>query len=119
VIFRSVVALIDRTPKAVAASRGARHQPCRSCQTPAERAVRFDGFDLNHRLETRLLLFARHLAEQGKWEQLTTYFDDQHERGNSHHRTIDAYERMLGRSSTQSGEAKSVLPRGEAQSASG
>jgi uncharacterized protein len=61
----------------------------------AEHAVLFDGFDLNHRLESRLLMFARHLIEQGKWQQLTAYFDDQHERGNSHHPTIDAYERML------------------------
>ena len=61
----------------------------------AEHAVRFDGFDLNHRLESRLLMFARHLIERGKWQQLTAYFDDQHERGNSHHPTIDAYERML------------------------
>jgi uncharacterized protein len=40
-------------------------------------------------------MFARHLIDQGKWQQLTTNFDDQHERGNSHHPTIDAYERML------------------------
>jgi uncharacterized protein len=84
----------------------------------AEHAVRYDGFDLNHRLEGRLLMFARHLIEQRKWQQLTTYFDDQHKRGNSHHRTIEAYERMLEEFNPIC-ETKSVLPRGEAQSPSG
>jgi hypothetical protein len=50
--------------------------------------------------------------------ELTTYFDDQHERGNSHHRTIEAYERMLEEFNPIC-ETKSVLPRGEAQSPSG
>lgn len=61
----------------------------------ASHAVRFGGFDLNHRLEGRLLYFARHLIAQDKWENLAVYFDDEHERGNSHHPTIATYERML------------------------
>ena len=61
----------------------------------ASSAVRFAGFDFNHRLEGRLLYFARHLIEQDKWERLAVYFDDKHERGNSHSRMLDVYERML------------------------
>ena len=61
----------------------------------ASRAVRFAGFDLNQCLEGRLLYFARHLIEQDKWERLAVYFDDKHERGNSHSRMLDVYERML------------------------
>jgi hypothetical protein len=40
VIFRSVIALIDKTPKAVGTKRGARHPPCRSWQTPNASARR-------------------------------------------------------------------------------
>ncbi len=63
--------------------------------TSTNHAVRFAGFDLNHRLEGRLLLFARHLIEQDKWERLAVYFDDKHERGNSHARMVAVYARML------------------------
>jgi hypothetical protein len=78
VIFRSVVALTDKTPNAIGSKqegeRGigrvglGRHRLSAASDSTA--------FDLNHRLETRLLMFARHLVEQGKWEQLTTFFDD-------------------------------------------
>ncbi|MCP1415651.1 YfbU family protein [Paenarthrobacter sp. A20] len=60
-----------------------------------EKTVRFRGFDLNHRRESRLLTFARHLIEQGKWESLAKYFDKDHGRGNSHHPMVGMYERML------------------------
>lgn len=60
-----------------------------------EETIRFGGFDLNHRRESRLLAFARHLIDQGKWESLAIYFDKGHDRGNSHHPMVAVYERML------------------------
>lgn len=60
----------------------------------AENAVRFFGFDLNSRFEGRLLRYARHLIEQDRWSELAVYFDDKHERGNSHMPSIEIYERM-------------------------
>ncbi len=60
------------------------------------RDVRFFGFDLNSARESRLLGYARHLIEQDKWETLARYFDDQHERGNSHtSASLPTYLRML------------------------
>lgn len=61
----------------------------------ADRAVRFFGFDLNDRFESRLLRYARHLIDQDRWRELAVYFDDRHERGNSHMPSIATYQRML------------------------
>jgi uncharacterized protein YfbU (UPF0304 family) len=61
----------------------------------AERAVQFFGFDLNSRFESRLLRYARHLIDQDRWTELAVYFDDRHERGNSHMPSVPIYERML------------------------
>lgn len=70
--------------------------------TDAERAtlgegaghrVAFSGFDMNDRLESRLLGYAQHLIDEGKWASLAKYFD--HDHGNSHSRRYDVYDRML------------------------
>ena len=58
--------------------------------------IHFSGFDGNDRLEGRLLEFARHLVDDGKWNRLAPYFaDDEHDRGNAHHQTLPRYRRML------------------------
>ena len=61
----------------------------------ASYSVHFRGFDLNDRLEGRYHSFARYLIDSGRWERLAVYFDDQHERGNSHFPTLEVYSRML------------------------
>lgn len=61
----------------------------------AEEAAQFSGFDANHRLEGRLLTYARHLIERGKWKTLAGHFDVTNDHGNSHYPTIEKYERML------------------------
>jgi uncharacterized protein len=53
------------------------------------------GFDANDPLEGRLLYYARHLLATDRWTDLADYFDDAHERGNSHHQALPAYRRML------------------------
>ena len=60
-----------------------------------EYALTFRGFDLNDSFESRLLGYAQHLIEAGKWEELADRFDDAHERGNSHSRLLPTYQRML------------------------
>lgn len=61
----------------------------------AERDVRFGGYDANHRLEGRLLTYAQHLIDQGKWSGLSKYFDAERDNGNSHSERLGMYERML------------------------
>lgn len=58
-------------------------------------ALTFRGFDANDRREGAMLAYAHHLLESGRWENLAEFFDDRHERGNSHMPTLDAYGRML------------------------
>ena len=61
----------------------------------AERSVAFGGFDMNDRLESRLLGYAQHLIDEGKWEPLAKYFGRDRDYGNSHSRRYDVYDRML------------------------
>ncbi len=61
----------------------------------AKYGLRFIGFDFNNRREGRMASYAKYLIGEGKWEQMARYFDDEHERGNSHMPTIDTYTRML------------------------
>ena len=61
----------------------------------AERAVQFMGFDFNDRREGRMASYARYLIADGRWESMAKYFDDEHNRGNSHGPTYDLYSRML------------------------
>lgn len=61
----------------------------------AEAFLTFRGFDLNDSFESRLLGYARYLFATDRWTDLALYFDDKHERGNSHMRTVPIYRRML------------------------
>jgi uncharacterized protein YfbU (UPF0304 family) len=58
-------------------------------------ALEFGGFDANDHLEGKLLGYARYTMDTGRWTDLTEYFDDAHERGNSHSPRLDMYRRML------------------------
>lgn len=57
--------------------------------------LQFDGFDLNNPREGRLWSYAKHLIDEGKWIEMAKYFDDDHDRGNSHRPTVATYDRML------------------------
>ncbi len=61
----------------------------------ADHALRFRGFDFNDRREGRLAHYASHVIRGGRWEELAVYFDDKHERGNSHAPVLATYLRML------------------------
>jgi uncharacterized protein len=61
----------------------------------AEAFLTFRGFDLNGPFESRLLRYARYLLATDHWADLALYFDDKHERGNSHMRKVPTYQRML------------------------
>jgi uncharacterized protein YfbU (UPF0304 family) len=61
----------------------------------AEAFLTFGGFDLNDPFESRLLGYARYLLATDRWTDMALYFDDKHERGNSHMRTVPIYRRML------------------------
>jgi uncharacterized protein YfbU (UPF0304 family) len=60
-----------------------------------EHALTFRGFDFNDPLESRLASYAEYLIKIGKWEALADRFDAEHEGGNSHHRVLPTYRRML------------------------
>lgn len=68
----------------------------RALDEHAEHALRFRGFDFNDRREGRLADYAAHMIREGRWLELALYFDDEHERGNSHARMLDSYLRMHG-----------------------
>lgn len=61
----------------------------------AEHIVTFAGFDFNDPLESRLADYAHHLIDDGRWRELAEHFDDRHDHGNSHMRTLAIYQRML------------------------
>lgn len=61
----------------------------------AENSLTFSGFDFNDSHEGRLADFARYVISTGRWESMAKYFDNEHERGNSHFPTLASYERML------------------------
>ena len=54
----------------------------------------FCGFDGNDALESRMLAYANFLIEGDRWTNLVGYFEG-HDGGNSHWRTLPAYQRML------------------------
>lgn len=62
---------------------------------PSEAFLTFRGFDLNDPYEGRLLRYGRYLLATDRWTDLALYFDDKHEHGNSHSRTVPIYRRML------------------------
>jgi uncharacterized protein YfbU (UPF0304 family) len=55
----------------------------------------FAGFDFNSTPEVRLAGYARYLTSHGHWEEMAPYFDDRHERGNSHWPMLATYQQML------------------------
>lgn len=61
----------------------------------AEHLVTFGGFDMNDRLESRLLGYAQHLIDEDKWASLARHFGRDHDHDNSHSRRYDLYDRML------------------------
>jgi uncharacterized protein YfbU (UPF0304 family) len=61
----------------------------------AEAFLSLRGFDLNDSYESHLLSYCKHLLASERWTNLAEYFNDKHERGNSHMRMIPSYERML------------------------
>jgi uncharacterized protein YfbU (UPF0304 family) len=61
----------------------------------ADLALEFAGFDANDPLEASMLAYVRYLVSTDRWEEIATYLDDKHDRGNSHHRTLPSYCRML------------------------
>jgi uncharacterized protein YfbU (UPF0304 family) len=61
----------------------------------AETVLGFRGFDFNDAREGRMADYAAHLTATGRWEDLAMYFDNEHERGNSHFPALDTYLRML------------------------
>lgn len=60
-----------------------------------EDALQFAGFDFNDSREGRMADYGEYLIRQGLWKELAEYFDDKHERGNSHMPKLDTYLRML------------------------
>ena len=54
----------------------------------------FSGFDGNDALESRMLAYAKYLISTDRWTNLAGYFEGR-EHGNSHWRTLPAYQRML------------------------
>jgi uncharacterized protein len=84
-MFRILKASTDRLGPAAVASLGEH----------AGTFLAFDGFDVSDPVEGRMLGYARYLLETDRWTDLAVYFDDKHERGNSHRRTLPAYRRML------------------------
>ena len=61
----------------------------------AARFLQFAGFDFNDSREAHMADYAEYLIRQGRWVELAVFFDDDHERGNSHMPMLDAYVRML------------------------
>lgn len=61
----------------------------------AENALTFSGFDFNDSQEGRLADFAQYVIKTGRWESMAIYFDDKHERGNSHFPALASYQRLL------------------------
>jgi uncharacterized protein YfbU (UPF0304 family) len=58
-------------------------------------ALRFDGFDLNDAREGHMLSYAPYLVSQDRWPELLYAFSDANDRGKSHARFADVYQRML------------------------
>lgn len=60
-------------------------------------ALRFAGFDANDRLESRMLTYARHLIDTGRWASMKPHFAPgmRTDGGNSHAPLLSSYLRML------------------------
>ncbi|MGV9858783.1 YfbU family protein [Gordonia sp. NPDC003425] len=56
--------------------------------------LEFEGFDHNDGLEGHMARYVEHLMSDGRWEELRDQLD-RNDDGNSHHRVLDTYMRML------------------------
>lgn len=59
-----------------------------------ERALKFEGFDHNDRLENQMANYVQFLVEDDKWLEQTEVVSGP-DRGNSHHQMLPVYSRML------------------------
>ena len=59
------------------------------------RALRFAGFDSNDGREAHMLAYARYLVSEDRWAELLFTFSVENDRGNSHARMAEVYQRML------------------------
>ncbi|QHN28961.1 YfbU family protein [Gordonia pseudamarae] len=59
-----------------------------------QRELEFKGFDFNDGLESHMAGYVRFLMADGRWAELRSQVDGNN-RGNSHHRVLDMYMRML------------------------
>lgn len=58
--------------------------------------LKFRGYDLNDRFESRLLEYARWIVSDGdRWQEQADVFSDRHDRGNSHMPMLSLYKRLL------------------------
>jgi uncharacterized protein YfbU (UPF0304 family) len=58
-------------------------------------ALRFSGFDANDAVEGHMLAYARYLVSEDRWAELHETFSEANDRGNSHSRRAEMYQRML------------------------
>jgi uncharacterized protein len=56
--------------------------------------LEFQGFDHNDGLESHMASYVEHLMADGRWSELRPQLD-RNDDGNSHHRVLDTYMRML------------------------
>jgi uncharacterized protein len=61
----------------------------------SERWLRFGGFDLNDSREGRMLSYTQYLVDHDRWEPIKPLLEEIGDRGNSHHRRLAMYQRML------------------------
>ena len=59
-----------------------------------ERSLEFMGFDHNDALEGHMAGYVKFLMDQDRWTELKPQVE-RHDNGNSHHRMLDTYMRML------------------------
>lgn len=57
--------------------------------------LKFRGFDLADELEGRLLSYVRYLVRRGRWTELGPRLKEIGDDGNSHHRCLPFYQRLL------------------------
>lgn len=92
---RLVMDLLDMFRVIKASVDGLGLEKVKQIDDAAEHGLKFRGFDFNDHREGRMADYAEHLIQTGRWVELAEYFDDLHERGNSHFPVLDSYLRML------------------------
>jgi hypothetical protein len=58
-------------------------------------ALEFQGLDASDPIEGRLLSYARHVVDAGRWPDMAGYLDAAHDHGDSRRRMLPHYQRML------------------------